>query len=146
MARTFLASALVAGLCAGCCANAPRETTKNSGNMLDLGYPEPYWYPISQGSAAAPAVVPKPSIQVWGDIMPGTKGASVCKYSEPPAGSPPAARGSCRTDISWITASANLKDSIFDDPVFNYILRYQLYGACYRSTQARPLFTLTCAQ
>lgn len=134
--RAAAAVVLVTALCTSLGAKADAGGGRSeSGNMPDLGYPEPYWYPISQGSAAAPAIVPKKSVQVWGDIVPGDTAASICKWAPPPAGSPPSDRGLCKTDISWITASANLKKSLFNDPVINYILRFQLYGACYRSTQ-----------
>jgi hypothetical protein len=132
MAACFLWLALISGLAAHCLGQG---TT--TGNMPYLGFPEPYWYPITQGNAAAPAIVPKPLIQVFGDVVPYTNGSTVCKWFAPPVGSPPTNRGTCKTDISWITASAGLKKSVFDDPVVNYILRFQLQGACYRSTQVR---------
>ena len=135
MVLRIACAALVAALAP--CALAQGTDGNPNGNMPDLGYPEPYWYPIVQGNAAAPAIVPKPSVQVWGNILPGTKGSKLCKWQAPPLGSPPSERGTCRTDISWLTAAANLKKSLFSDPVFNYILRFQLYGACYRSTQVR---------
>lgn len=117
------------------------------GNMPDLGYPEPDWYPISQGKSDNPAIVLNKQVQTWGTIEPGDKGTSVCKWSAPSGNSQPGDRGSCKTDISWMIASANLRSSLFDDPAFNYILRFQLYGACYRSTQARlsSLHTLVLA-
>lgn len=115
------------------------------GNMPDLGYPEPDWYPISQGDSSDPAITVNKQVQTWGGVAPGDKGASVCKWSPPSGKSQGSDRGSCKTDISWLIASANLESSLFEDPVFNYILRFQLYGACYRSTQARssPLRSLS---
>lgn len=129
----FLACALALALCAGCTANTAENV--GGGNMPDLGYPEPYWYPISQGDAADPVFKAKKAIQLWGAITPGSKKASICKWEAPAAGDPAGSRGTCKTDISWITASAGFKKSAFNDPVLNYILRFQLYGACYRSTQ-----------
>ena len=143
MPRRTFATSLVAALCACSCSGQDQLEGNPNGNMPDLGYPEPNWYPISQGNAAAPAIVPKSSIQTWGTITPGTKVSSICKYDPPKADAPPDDRGKCRTDISWITASANLKKSLFDDTVFNYILRFQLQGACYRSTQV-SCFILRC--
>lgn len=105
--------------------------------MPDLGYCEPDWYPITHGQAWDPAIVPNEDIQTWGDIVPGQQQASLCKWSPPAAGSQPGARGTCKTDISWIISSANIRKTLFDSQMMNYILRFQLYGACYRSTQAR---------
>ena len=127
---SLLSVAIAAALAVG--SEAQRVST---GNMPDLGYPEPYWYPIVQGNAADAVIVPKPAIQEFGDILPYTAGSSVCKWFAPLPGSPPSERGTCKTDISWITASAGFKKSAFDDTMINYILRFQLYGACYRSTQ-----------
>jgi hypothetical protein len=111
---------------------------RGGGNMPDLGYCEPDWYPLTQGAAWTPVIVPNAG-QVWGDIQPGQASSSLCKWFAPPPGSPPSARGQCKTDISWITASAQLNKSLFNDAMFNYLLRFQLFGACYRSTQVRRL-------
>lgn len=103
----------------------------NTGNMRDLGYPEPNWYPIVQGNASAPAVVINPTTQVWGDIAPYTTGnSSLCKWS---ASQENAGRGSCKTDVSWIHSAVGLSKAVFDDPVVNYILRCVLsLDCCYR--------------
>ena len=113
----------------------PLQCPSKSGNMPDLGYCEPDWYPIPHGQAWDPAIVPNEDIQTWGAIQPGQQQASLCKWFPPEAGSQPGARGTCKTDISWIISSANIRKSLFDSQMMNYILRFQLYGACYRSTQ-----------
>jgi hypothetical protein len=109
-----------------------------SGNMRDLGVCEPDWYPLPQGRASDAAIVPNAG-QVWGDIVPGQSQSSLCKWLPPPAGSPPSERGQCQTDISWIISSAQLNKGLFNDTMFNYMLKFQLYGSCYRSTQVRRL-------
>jgi len=69
--------------------------------------------------------------QIWGDIKPGGDG-TYCKWS---AGNENNGRGKCQTDISWIHSSIGLSKGIFSDPVVNYLLRFYIEGACYRSTQ-----------
>lgn len=107
----------------------------NTGNMPDLGYPEPNWYPIRQGTARDPAVVYNETTTVWGNIEPySTANASLCKWVNTAENG---GRGVCQTDISWIHAAVGLAKSVFSDQVVNYILRFHLEGACYRSTQVR---------
>jgi hypothetical protein len=43
--------------------------------------------------------------------------------------------GSCKTDISWLHSALGIKKSLFSDAVANYVIRFHLDGACYRSTQ-----------
>jgi hypothetical protein len=93
----------------------------NTGNMRDLGYPEPDWYPITQGNASTNVVVINPNTQHWGIIEPYAAGnASLCKWF-PTADN--GGRGSCKTDVSWIHSAVGLSKSVFADPVVNYILR-----------------------
>jgi hypothetical protein len=105
----------------------------DTGNMRDLGYQEPNWYPIVQGDQTAPVVNVNPATQVWGDIQPYSSTASpLCKFFP---GTENGGRGSCKTDLSWIHSAAGLTKEVFSDPVVNYILRFHIEGACYRSTQ-----------
>lgn len=109
----------------------------NTGNMRDLGFPEPNWYPIRQGRAKDAAVIYNQTTTVWGDIAPyTTANVSLCKWTNTVDNG---GRGICQTDISWIHAAVGLAKSVFSDPVVNYILRFHLEGACYRSTQVRHL-------
>ena len=107
----------------------------NTGNMPDLGYPEPNWYPIRQGSAGDSAILVNDTTTLWGDIEPySAANSSLCKWFDTIENN---GRGVCKTDISWIHAAVGLSKSVFSDPVVNYILRFHLEGACYRSTQVR---------
>lgn len=117
----MMALRLCLGAVLALCSCALSAAQLNTGNMRDLGYPEPNWYPIVQGNATAQAVVINPTTQHWGIVEPYTAGnASLCKWF-------PAAdnvgRGSCKTDVSWIHAAVGLSKAVFDDPVVNYILR-----------------------
>jgi hypothetical protein len=94
----------------------------DTGNMRDLGYPEPNWYPIVQGNASSNVIVINPLTQHWGTISPYQTGgnASLCKWFPPADG---IGRGTCKTDVSWIHSALGLSKALFDDPVVNYILR-----------------------
>jgi hypothetical protein len=76
----------------------------------------------------APAIEPNDSTQVWGDVEPYTGGnPPLCKWVD----------NACKTDISWLHSAISVKKSFFQDELVNYILRFHLPAACYRSTQAR---------
>jgi hypothetical protein len=128
LGNLFLSMSLALALCTLTGANV------DTGNMRDLGYAEPNWYPIVQGKAEDPVVSP-PLTAFWGNLQPGSAGnPPLCKWfaSEENGG-----RGSCKTDLSWIHSALGFTREIFNDPVVNYILRFHLNGACYRSTQVR---------
>lgn len=87
------------------------------------------------------AITVNPATQVWGDVQPNAQDKPpLCKWT---SGSENGNHGSCRTDISWLHSAVGIDKQFFEDPVVNYILRYHLTGACYRSTQVR-LCSLCC--
>lgn len=101
--------------------------------MRDLGYPEPDWVPITQGSSTEDAIIVNPDTQVWGDIEPlSVADEPLCQWQ---AGPENEGMGTCKTDISWLHSAVGIKKEFFDDPVTNYIIRFHLNAACYRSTQ-----------
>lgn len=92
--------------------------------MDDLGYPEPDWKFIGPGNHENDVLQLGPN-QVFDNIQPGTAGRSVCEFVD----------NKCKTQVGWIAAAHNLTKDFFDDPEINYLLRFPLYGACYKSTQ-----------
>jgi hypothetical protein len=104
--------------------------------MRDLGYPEPAdWSLIQTGSASEPALMVNPDTQVWGDVRPyDARNPPLCRWVDDRKNS---GHGSCKTDISWLRSAVSLEKAFFDDALVNYILRFHLQQACYRSTQAR---------
>jgi hypothetical protein len=123
----LLCIVLVAGLIAG------GEAQTGRGFMNDLGYPEPDWVLIRQSEWNQSVFTIDDTTQVWGTVKPFTGGGSVCKYD--PVGN--GGRGTCKTDVSWLHSAIGMTKDIFKDPLANYIFRFQVHGACYRSTQVR---------
>jgi hypothetical protein len=121
----------VAILCAAHAAFGQAQNCGDTGCMPDLGFPEPSWGNYTKGDPTSPAITIRPDTQVWGTLEPFDTSGTLCKWA---AGGP---RGTCKTDVSWLHASVGLRKSLFEDAIANYILRFHLRGACYRSTQVR---------
>jgi hypothetical protein len=102
--------------------------------MPDLGYPVPSWSTLREGNPLKSAVEYDDSDFMWGDIEPYNNG-TLCKWFPD---SMNAGRGACKTDLSWLHAATGITRNVFEDPVVNYILRFFIHGACYRSTEVRP--------
>jgi hypothetical protein len=103
--------------------------------MRDLGMPEPHWIPYSEGTSLEPALTVNSDTQFWGSIQPeSSASAPLCKWF---AGKANSGHGSCKTDISWLLSAVGIRKEFFDDPVTNYVLRFHMNSACYRSTQVR---------
>jgi hypothetical protein len=104
--------------------------------MRDLGMPEPTWALFKEGSSLEPAFSLNSETQHWGFITPfkSQGNAPLCKWF---AGTANSGHGSCKTDISWLHSAVGIRKTFFSDPVANYVLRFHMNGACYRSTQVR---------
>jgi hypothetical protein len=103
--------------------------------MRDLGYPEPNWGLFKESESSEPALTVNSTSQYWGSIQPESSGNEpLCKWFAGPENS---GHGSCKTDISWLHSAVGFKKEFFEDPLANYVLRFHLNGACYRSTQVR---------
>jgi hypothetical protein len=86
------------------------------------------WSNISNGIADENVIVPNSTTQVWGSIEPYTQtNATLCKWDN----------NKCKTDISWLISAQGMRKSSFQDNMVNYILRYHLMGACYKSQVVR---------
>jgi hypothetical protein len=111
--------------------------------VWDLGVAEPLWTNIREGSATESAIViaDDSSTQVWGSISPGSGDKPLCKWV---SNSNNGGNGDCRTDVSWLHAAVGLKKAFFSDPLANYILRFHMQGACYRSSQVHPSRVHAC--
>ena len=128
---------LSVGILAGLVSNASANFVGTVGQtyMRDLGTEEPVWGSYRQGDATEAAIKPNTNTQLWGDVSPGSTGSEpLCKWT---AGSQNSGRGTCKTDISWLHSAVGIQKSFFNDDVVNYILRFHLPAACYRSTQVR---------
>ena len=102
----------------------------------DLLVGEPAWASVPEGSPSDTALQVNATTQVWrNDVKPGVAGPTpVCRWE---AGQANAGHGSCRTDIAWLHSAIGIERSLFSDVIANYVLRFHLHGACYRSTRVR---------
>jgi hypothetical protein len=120
-------------VCAFACVISGAEAQSGKGFMKDLGYAEPEWQNILQSQYSDPIFTIKDTEQIWGTVAPFTGGGPLCKYAPDPAGG----RGTCKTDVSWLHSAIGMTKTLFTDPLALYIMKFQVHGACYRSTQVR---------
>jgi hypothetical protein len=101
-------------------------------SMPDLGYAEPRWSKVDEGRAEEDAIVVDNRTQVWGDVVPKAQGnPPLCKWTEHTDNN---GKGRCRTDISWLHSAIGVDKKFFNNKLINYIIRFHLFGACYRTT------------
>jgi hypothetical protein len=115
----------------------PARANLNSGQiqwtyLRDLGYPEPNWALIKYGDPTENAIVVNAATQIWGDVVPfDTSGSPLCRWEAGPDNS---GHGSCKTDISWLHSAVGISKGFFSNKLVNYIIRFHLFAACFRST------------
>jgi hypothetical protein len=116
------------------------HTRHRSGSALavwDLGTAEPDWSQLKEGSSSSKAIeiTDNSTTQVWGTVFPGeTAVKPLCKWRESSRNN---GAGDCRTDVSWLHSAVGIDKTFFDDALANYILRFHMQGACYRSSQVQ---------